>query len=294
MGNKERNAKLWRSGLLLVALAVGAMPAMANGPGAVRKQIESSLLVAGKIDIEPDGSVSNVTFEQQEKLPEGVVGFVRDSALQWKFEPIVVEGRPTRARAPMNVRVVAKKLQDDRYKIEIRSASFETYDPDSRESITKNVMVPPRYPMGPAKAGIGGDVYLLVKVGRDGAVQDVVAEQVNLRIVASEGEMRKLRKVFADSSIAAARLWTFHPPSEGKRADAPFWVVRMPISYRLNSETRFDEYGRWNSYVPGPREPVSWGSQDDRAGFSPDALAEGGVYMANQEGPRLLTPLQGG
>lgn len=292
----ERNR--WIHAILLAAwamLAAGAAPAQGGGPGSVRKQIESSLLVSGKIEIEPDGSVSKVVLDQQEKLPEGVVGFVRDSALQWRFEPVVVDGKVVRARAPMNVRVVAKKIEDDQYRIEIRGASFEDYDPLSRENVTSDrKMTPPDYPLAAARAGAGGDVYLLLKVGRDGSVEDAVAEQVNLRVVATENEMRKFRKVLADSSIAAARKWKFRPPSEGAHLADPFWVVRVPVSFRLGNESGIDQYGRWTSYVPGPREQVPWRSQKDRAEFSPDALVNGGVYMADSHGPRLLTPLHGG
>ena len=39
---------------------------------------------------------------------------------------------------------------------------------------------------------------------------------------------------------------------------------------------------------------IAW-AEDDRPGFSPDSLAEGGVYMIGQnKGPKLLTALDGG
>ncbi|WP_140726422.1 energy transducer TonB [Pseudomonas sp. Hp2] len=293
MVEKERKVAAWAGWLLLAALWAVAMPAMAAGPGAVRKQIESSLLLKGDVDIEPDGSVSQVMLDREEKLPEGVVKLVHYSASRWKFEPVVVDGRAVRARAPMSVRVVARKL-DGQYRVEIHSASFQRYDATRRDTVTPIKMAPPRYPENAFRVGAGGTVYLILKIGRDGTVQDAVAEQVNLRIVASEGDMRKLRGILAQNALGAAQKWTFNPPTEGDEVDDPYWTVRVPINYSFANQLSEEDYGTWVSYVPGPRERAPWVIEEDRAGFSPDALAEGGVYMANQEGPRLLTPLQGG
>jgi hypothetical protein len=295
MQKMEPKVVVWSGWLLLLALLASAMPAVAAGPASVRKQIESSLLVEGEVDIELDGSVSKVVFDREEKLPEGVVKFVRDSARQWKFEPVVVDGKAVQARAPMSVRVVAKKLDDGQYRIEIRSASFERgYDEKSPGSVASIKMDPPRYPENAYRAGASGTVYLILKVGRDGSVQDAVAEQVNLRVVAPEADMRMFRKIFATSALVAAQKWTFRPPTEGENAADPYWTVRVPVFYSLDPQSREVSYGRWLSYVPGPRERAPWVTDKDRAGFSPDALVEGGVYMANEKGPRLLTPLQGG
>lgn len=286
----------WRWIGLCLALLAGV--AVAGGLGAVRKQVESSMLVKGTIDIEADGSVSAIALDRQEKLPDGIVGFVRDAALQWKFEPVLRDGAAVRARAPMSVRLVAKKLDDKQYQVEIRSASFQDEkkigDKNDLTRIASIDMRAPRYPENAFRAGAGGTVYLLLKVGRDGHVQDAAAEQVNLRVVAPEAQMKLLRRMFSDSALAVARDWTFRPPSEGKDAADPHWIVRVPIAYALDNRPSEGDYGIWVAYVPGPRERAPWATDKDDAGFSPDALAEGGVYMANQSGPRLLTPLHGG
>jgi hypothetical protein len=155
-------------------------------------------------------------------------------------------------------------------------------------------MDPPRYPENAYRAGVSGTVYLILKVGRDGSVQDAVAEQVNLRVVAPEADMRTFRNIFAKSALSAARKWTFRPPTEGEYVAEPYWTIRVPVSYSFENHSKEGDYGRWVSYVPGPRERAPWVTDKDRAGFSPDSLVEGGVYMASEKGPRLLTPLQGG
>jgi len=54
-------------------------------------------------------------------------------------------------------------------------------------------------------------------------------------------------------------------------------------------------YGKWEVYIPGPRTLPAWVTEEDRPGFSPDALADGGVHLAGGQrgGPKLLTPLEG-
>ncbi|MFC3658028.1 energy transducer TonB [Xanthomonas hyacinthi] len=295
--HRKSGLSTWRWGGLLLALLAATGFAAGTGPGAVRKQVESSLLVTGKIDIEADGAVSALAIDRQDRLPEGVIGFVRDSVKQWTFEPALRDGKPVPARAPMTLRIVAKRQQGDSYQVEIRHASFAAYDPKDPRAVTSLKMAPPAYPEAVYRLGASGSAYLVLKVARDGSVADAAVEQVNLRIVGSESEMKKLREIFARSALAAARKWTFRPPTEGKDVSAPYWAVRVPVDYSLRDQPNEDmdsSYGHWISYVPGPRARAPWDTGKDASGFSPDTLSAGGVYMVDNNGPRLLTPLQQG
>ncbi|WP_231806920.1 TonB family protein [Stenotrophomonas sp. MMGLT7] len=292
---RGRKALQWMT--LLLAGFAGLASAAAVGPGAVRKQVESSMLLRGSIDLDRTGSVTEVALEQEDKLPQGVVDFVRGSVAQWKFEPVVRDGKPVLARAPVSLRVVAKKRDDGNYQVAIRHADFSVPAKDEDgESVTSKSMNPPRYPEAAYRSGFKGTVYLILKVGRDGRVEDVVAEQVNLRVIASENQMRIGRDLLARASVAAARRWSFVPPVRGDAANEPYWTVRVPVNYAFHGDPESDAYGKWSAYVPGPRQPVPWRAQQDAPGFSPDTLAQaGGVYMAGAgNGPRLLTPLDGG
>lgn len=296
--------KIWLGGLgvagaLLLSVSQPAVAAPTAGSvAAVRQQVESSMLVGGDIHIETDGSVSALQLRQEDKLPEGVVKLVRDNALQWRFEPIVVDGKPVRATTPMNLRVIARKLEGGSYEISLRGVSFQKYDAVDPYSVTSIAMTPPRYPELAFRAGATGSVYLLVKVGRDGKVEDAFAEQVNLTFLSRESDQRRFREVLAKNAVDAAKRWTFRVPAEGDSATQPYWNVRVPISYAMGDSRdnkRADTYGRWTSYVAGPRESAPWRTPDQNTDASPDTLAEGGVYMADSNaGPRLLTPLQGG
>ncbi len=282
--------KIW-----IVALAVALMP-IAAGAGArseALKQAESSMLVKGTIETNADGSVAKVAIDNPEKFPAGLVNFVDQQVMAWKFEPILREGKAVRARSPMSIRVVAKKEDEERYSIAIRNASFEGEAPVEGETLTSIKLAPPSYPQSVATDGASGVVYVLVKVGADGRVADSIAEQVNLKTVGTAAQMAKWRKALTDASLSATRKWSFKPPVKGELADDAFWFARVPLAFHMNKKLDA-AYGRWEMYIPGPRQTAPW-SEENRPGFSPDALAEGGVYtLGLANGPRLLTTLEGG
>ncbi|MBD9470607.1 TonB family protein [Pseudoxanthomonas sp. PXM01] len=285
----QRNT--WVMWLLVLALA-WAPGAGAQNAGAVRKQAEASMRVTGSISIAVDGSVESVELDTPEKLPDGIPAFVGRNVATWRFEPVMVDGQPRRALTRMSALLVGRSLGDGQMEISIRGADFGDYEamPEA-ERVSAKQMRPPGYPMAAAQGGVQGTAYLLLKIERDGTVGDVIAEQVNLRIVANESQMNQHRDRFARAAMAAARKWTFAPPTVGAQATQPYWVVRVPVDFNFGEARR---YGKWAVYIPGPRMSPAWAPADEAPGFSPEALADGGVHLAgNTRGPKLLTPLDG-
>lgn len=289
------------SALVAIALVTGLQAAgsatatdVRGGIGGVRDRVESSLVVRGELSIEADGSVSALQLDKEEALPSGVVSMVRGAASKWRFEPIMQEGVAVPVSAPMSLRVVARMLDADRFEISLRGVNFSRLDREDPQNIARVSMTPPRYPEQAFRSGVSGSVYLLLKVGRDGGVEDAFAEQVNLTFISRENEQRRARELLAKSALAAAKQWTFRVPTQGPEASQPFWNVRVPVSYSLDrGGAEGQEQGRWVSYVPGPRERAPWRDESEQIGFSPDALADGSVNLVDNNGPRLLTPLQG-
>ncbi len=277
------------AGLVLVLAALVAVPASASGPGAVRKQVESSMLVKGTIDINADGSVAGHRLEQPDKLPQGVADLVARAVASWRFEPVQLREGTTRARADMSVRVVARKVGEDNFTVQIRSARFGQERPD--ESVTGRKLAPPPYPRTLAASGVGGAVYLIVKVGRSGEVEDVVAEQVNLFTIGSEAQVAQWRDQLARATVNSAKRWTFNPPTRGPEADKPFWLARVPVEYHAPGRHRQPGYGQWRAYIPGPNHGNPWDNKEPSLGA--DAIASGSVQPF-ASAFRLLTPLQGG
>jgi len=52
------------------------------------------------------------------------ITFSELDCFRWRFEPVLLDGKPVAAKAPMSMRVVASKRDDGNYNIGIRSAYF--------------------------------------------------------------------------------------------------------------------------------------------------------------------------
>lgn len=262
----------------------------AQGVGAMRKKIEMSMAVTGEITVSEHGGVIAHTLDRTDELPPGVVAFLQQQITAWEFKPLQHEGRPVRARNKMRVLLVAKKQDTGGYEMRVQAASFHAFRTAEESSSDNGRMMPPRYPAAMARAGASGSVYLILKVGRDGRVEEAFAEQVNLRILATAPEMERMRQSFAASAVQAARDWSFTPPSQVDSGAAEYWTMRVPVDYTMGRmEPR---YGRWVAYVPGPRTTADW-VDAELTQSSPEALANGMVGVLDRHALRLLTPLAG-
>lgn len=265
----------------------------AAGPNAVRKRAEASLLVSGSIVVAADGSVSDCAIDQPDKLPAGVVDLVKKASASWRFEPVLVDGKPGIAKAKMNLRVVAKKQDGDNYAVSIRSAHFGD-DDQPRALSYKNQSVFPKYPPDAIRNRVTGTVYLALRINPQGQVTDVEAEQVNLDVVANDAGMDRWRHMLADASREAAKQWTFNTPTSGRYAHADHWVARVPVSFTLSSVAHppAHEYGKWDVYIPGPIQSIPWLDQKRNAPLGVDALPDGQLAQVGDE-LHLITPLAG-
>ncbi|MEQ1514224.1 MAG: protein tonB [Lysobacteraceae bacterium] len=272
--------------LLLCSFAVSAA-----GPAAVRKQVESALYVTGTIDITPAGDVVAHTLDQPEKLPKGIVDMAARLLPQWKFEPVALQDKAI-SRSKMNLLFVGKKLDDGNYSVELRSATFSGTNPEESVAIDPKGQKKPIYPIGLVDAGISGTVFLTLKIGRDGKVINVDASHVNLHVIGSESQMNQWRKALARNSIAAARQWTFVPPKSGSAADKPYWLGTLPIDYFIEGQEP-PAYGKWRTYVAGPKALIPWENETLIAEGNTDALTPN-TFHTTGSGRRLLTPLAGG
>jgi hypothetical protein len=275
----------------LAALAIAGV-ASAGGPGAVRKRVEASMILTGNVTIAPDGSVASYEIDKKDKVPADVLGLVQNTAAAWRFEPVLRDGHAVNARAPMSLRIVARREGADssNFVARVAGATFGDEHKDG-EQISYAERKAPGYPMAAVTDRVEGVVILLMKVGHDGKVVDVSAEQVNLGVVGSDPDMRVWRKALAGPSVLAARDWTFHIPSSGPHANDPFYIVRAPVMFRLNRNgAAADTYGQWTAYVPGPKETADWVKEDRKDSGSTDALPDGQLSLVGS-GLKLLTPV---
>jgi len=280
------------SAALAVAFLAAAAPvADAQTARQARQEVEASMLVTGHVDIDAEGRVTGLALDQPDKLPPYVVSLIERASNALRFEPVLVDGAPVLARAKMSLRLVATPADNGDMNMRIASAHFgEEYSDDDRTSVRRSNLRPPRYPMNIAQIGGKGTVYLLVKVGRDGKPEDVVAEQVNLTAVGTARQMEMIRNTLSKTAIDnALKHWTFTPPEQGEGVGKDYWVVRVPVQFSFN-EDKAAGYGQWSAYHPGQQQRPEWAAPTP-PGFSPDTLVAGGVTPETSRF-KLLTPFE--
>lgn len=310
MQGKARSA-WWRGLACALALLVAWAPAAQAQRGKDAPDdsgVEASMLVTGKVTIRADGTVGEWSIDQREALPAAVVNVIDAAAPGWRFEPILLDGKPVAARATMSLRLVAEPEGDRRFRVVIRHAYFgrdalaavgrlrertsRAEEDEGSEWLLPLRLTPPPYPEAAARSGVQGTVYLVLLVDRKGSVRDSIAEQVNLRVWSSMRELERLRKMLGLAAVEASRRWRFQPPTRGEHADAEQWTVLVPVEFRLMGD-QGPEYGKWQVYVPGPRTRAPWIIEGmDDIDLVPDTLVAGGVYQAGMA-RRMLGQLQG-
>lgn len=279
---------------LLVGMTALAMTglALAAGPGAVRKRVEASMLLTGSITVAPDGSVQGYEIDKSDKVPAEIANLVQQAAANWRFEPVIHDGHPVSARAHMSLRIVARREDPNStsFTARIAGANFGDYGTDG-EGITYADRHAPSYPASAVAARVEGTVYMLLRVDHDGKVVDAIPEQVNMGVVGSDPDLRIWRKALANPCVDTVKTWTFHPPTKGPHASDPYYVVRVPIVFRLNRNGGpSDRYGQWQAYVPGPKEHAPWAAEMHKDDANTDALPDGELFLVNG-GLKLTTPL---
>lgn len=242
-------------GLLVATLAIFLAAGAAQAAGG---DAEFELQAVGMIDVGPDGSVRDYALET--RLDPEVARLVDRTVRGWRFEPVLVDGRPVIATTRMRLELEALP-RDDGYALRVADVAFG--EPKSTNR------TPPVYPRVALDMRAEAIVRLLLRLDATGKVAEVHVEQVDMSI---DGGKRAnfLRERFAANSRKAALGWTFDMGEivDGEPVPA---IVRVPVDFGLGPA------GTWNerpTYHPGPYHPSPWG---DRAERGTGMLAQGQV-----------------
>lgn len=247
----------------------------------LRNQVVGSMRLTGTLAIDADGMVTGYTIDHSEKVPAEVLRLVARYVPRWR----VVDSANGPGNKRFGVRVMATPRGDDYFALSLVGASILEKRRPEDTITTDGRLRRPEYPRSLARVGASGTVYVVVKVGRDGEVTDLVIEQVNLNVVGPPAKVVEAQADFAAHTAAAARKWRFRLPKTGPNAGQPYLVVRVPVEYSIMKPLG---YAEWEYYVPGPRRLVPWMQEDGMA----LGAGEAGVPQILGTGPRIATSLE--
>lgn len=196
----------------------------------------------GMLEVGPDGSV--LDYALQSDLDPDVAALVDRTVRSWRFEPVLVDGRPVVAVTRMQLRLEAIP-RGDAYALRVADVWLGAPDPTN--------IPPPAYPAAALEEDIGAQVTLLLQVDAAGRVRDVHVEQVSLSDTAGK-RTERIRESFASASRKAALGWTYDMGEliDGEPVAAQF---RVPVTFAPN---RTNGWSEREDFIPGPRHPSPW------------------------------------
>ena len=241
---------------MLRSIAVLAIAMMCFGPVVAKEKAAAvyALHTTGTIEIGPDGHVLRHTLDKGQ--PAAIENALGRSIQQWRFEPILVDGKPVIAKTRMRLSIEALPTPGEDYQLRVGGVWFGEPERNSQH------MTPPRYPEDLARAGIGAKALLVLQLDAQGAVQRVHAEQVSLdQDVRPVSQAERWRDMFAKVSISAASKWKFDI-NEALAGQAIGTSIQVPVEFFLGDPVARGNAdpgaNQWRSYIPGPRVRAPW------------------------------------
>lgn len=270
-----RQAKNTRFRMVCLVWMAALLPfAALAGDSADAPRKEASLLLTGSITVAPDGSVSKYSIDHADKVPEGAMGMIRNLVPAWRFVPTRRDGKAVSVRADMSIRLLARKMDGDKYGIGIADANFT--DPNAVLPELTSSAAAIKYPPAAIRQRLEATAYVLMQIDAKGKVVQSAIEQINLRADGSKGQMRRWRELFARSVESYMERIQFRVPSEALNKEG-FVVARWPVTFVLGRSSE-KVYGKWTSYMPGPRKSVPWAGEDQAADRA-DMVPPGSMQM---------------
>lgn len=203
--------------------------------------------ITGDIVIGPDGHVRDYKLKNEEITP-AVADVIDRSILKWRFEPILVDGKPVNAKTSLQINIQAEPVGND-YRVKLSGVSFGAPTRDLSN------LKPPKYPWLAQQAGIEALVVLVLRLDANGQVTDLYPERTSLSGTGPDKIVQQWRTMFENNAMAVARKWNFEIKEALEGKPAAVSAVRIPIEYRL---TGLD---KWQAMIPvgGPSRIPSWG-----------------------------------
>jgi len=280
--------KRWLAGLALLSMACALHAAQDSTR---QETIRASMLVKGTITVSDTGQVTGHTLYEAGKLPRVVVELLNRVIPTWRFHPAVREGHPVAETANMRIRVIATPVGHHRFELSLAGTYFDDGLPRSRQVHIRGHHAKPVYPFDARVDRAAGNVYVILRINRQGRVEKAAVQEVDLTTRGGPAVMAHVRDVFARSALGSVRNWRFAIPTTGSEAKAGYWDRRIVIVYRMGRPGGArTPYGQWQPYIPGPRRYIPWLSHDKLASGT---AQPGGTLQILGQGLQRIDPPNG-
>jgi hypothetical protein len=239
----------------------------------------------GELVVGTDGQVDSVTLDHKE-LGQDVMRAFEQQISEWKFEPLIKDGKAVRARAGVHLDLMVRMPgADGSATLMVRGVRFSE-PPDAENAggteraagpIPKGqVLSPPQYPSQPLRAAAGAKIWLVVRLDEEGRVARVGTRSAELFNVTdrSAAWQKNYLGQFVEAAEKAAKDWRL-PAYAGTD-------VCIPVAFKLPG----DDGRRWLPRQNMPVEYPAWAlsRKDETTQLSGSGEASSGRF-------RLLTSL---
>lgn len=246
---------------MLLVLSLLASPAWAQKP-----KPEFAMSAGGELVIAPDGTVRTWKMDSN-RLGEEVQALLQRNVEQWRFEPILMDGKAVTARTRMTVELEALP-QGEGYLLKVARVWFGSLQ-------SRGTVKPPSYPNSAVRAGLGARVLLAVKLDAEGNVVAMHPYQTSLSKWGSEKQAQRWRRRFEQASMNAVKDWKYVPGETIGGVTVGSSVI-VPIVFQIANPGEGRRTANvWRGYAPGPISPAPWSDQSSVAALDTGDLADG-------------------
>jgi hypothetical protein len=265
----------------VVALMLLASAASATPPETAPQRVE--LDVDGALTINARGDVEK--YEVTSVLPADIKRVVTSAVDQWRFEPVVRDGKPVQAKVQMFLFLTGVPEQGG-YRLRVERVQF-----GFARRLVKAPGVVDAYPRSALRSGVGAEILVAVRIDADGNVLD--SALLRSRLVPAKRDERlnlQWRTEFEQGVAKALRNAKFDP-ADPARGDAPVVSMVFPLQFRPQSGRRHALlWTQADAAVTGTGAPAWLGGE-----LKEDALdrLQEGQNFAVDGAPKLATQVVG-
>lgn len=283
--------------LAMTGVATAAKPAPVPG----FEQAVMTMQVDGDVEIGPTGEVVSYALQQTRKpLPPVIATRLPAQVKSWRFDPVLVDGKPVVARTRMRITLLASE-QDGGYSISIDNVTFPrthgAVEVDAPRERSLRMVSRPRveYPAAFVGRGLDARVLVALDIAADGSLTDAAIIQSSIPDRTGEAaQFQQLAATLEREVLRGVRAMRFavDAPADADTSE-PFHAV-LPIEFRMGArEEAKSRTGIWRVERRSDKRTPEWVEGADRDAVAGVSDLNEGESTAGPDGPRLRTPARG-